>query len=161
MIFVTIGTVWPFDRLICAMDAWAADHPGTPVFAQIGERGEYEPRHMDWARSLDPEPYAGLIGQARVIVAHAGIGSLVTAGRQGLPIVLLPRRAVLKEHVNDHQVATAARFGERPGVHVAADEAGLGAAIEAALHTPPGSLPRLGAHAPEPFLARLRAFAAG
>lgn len=161
MIFVTTGTVWPFDRLIRAMDAWAAAHPDTPAFAQIGT-GAYEPRHMDWARSLDPGPYAGLIGQARVIVAHAGIGSLVTAGRQGLPIVLLPRRAALKEHVNDHQVATAERFAARPGVLVAADEgAGLDAAIAAARAVPPGSLPRLAAHAPEPFLARLRAFAAG
>jgi UDP-N-acetylglucosamine transferase subunit ALG13 len=160
VIFVTIGTVRPFDRLVRAMDVWAAAHPDTPVFAQIGG-GDYEPQHMDWARSLDPDPYAGLIGQAQVIVAHAGIGSLVTAGRQGIPIVLLPRRAALKEHVNDHQVATAARFAARPGVHVAEDEAGLDAAIAAALAVPPGSLPRLGPHAPEPFLARLRAFAAG
>lgn len=160
MIFVTIGTVWPFDRLIRAMDAWAADHPEAPVFAQIGT-GAFEPQHMDWARSLDPEAYAGLIGRARVIVAHAGIGSLVTAGRAGLPIVLVPRRAALKEHVNDHQIATAARFAERPGVLVAADEAALPAVIATAFSLPAGSVPQLGPQAPEPFLARLRAFAAG
>jgi UDP-N-acetylglucosamine transferase subunit ALG13 len=160
VIFVTIGTVRPFDRLIRAMDAWAEAHPETTVFAQIGS-GAYEPQHMDWARRLDPDPYDALVGQTRVIVAHAGIGSLVTAGNRGLPIVLMPRRATLDEHVNDHQIVTAERFASRPGVHLAADEAGLDAAIKAALAVPPGSLPRLGAHAPESFLERLRAFATG
>jgi len=37
VILVTVGSMLPFDRLIEAMDKWAADHPGHSLFAQIGK----------------------------------------------------------------------------------------------------------------------------
>ena len=45
MIFVTIGSMFPFDRLIRAMDAFAQANPGTEILAQIGT-GDYVPAHM-------------------------------------------------------------------------------------------------------------------
>ena len=47
MIFVTIGSMFPFDRLIRVMDGWAAANPGVETLAQIGD-GAYEPAHMRW-----------------------------------------------------------------------------------------------------------------
>ena len=35
MIFATVGTQLPFDRLIAAVDRWAGTRPGREVFAQI------------------------------------------------------------------------------------------------------------------------------
>lgn len=110
MIFVTVGTEFPFDRLIRAMDDWAADNPQDPVIAQIGT-GAYEPRHMTWHRRMGRAAFAELVTAAELIVAHAGIGSLVTAGEYGKPVVLLPRRARFGEQRNDHQLDTAARLG--------------------------------------------------
>ena len=34
-VFVSTGSMMPFDRLIRAMDAWAEDHPATPVFFRV------------------------------------------------------------------------------------------------------------------------------
>lgn len=36
MIFATIGTQLPFDRLLAGLDTWAARNPGVPIVAQAG-----------------------------------------------------------------------------------------------------------------------------
>ena len=85
--------MFPFDRLIRAMDAWAAAQPEpVPLLAQIGDGG-FEPAHMRWVRSLPRDDYARTVAEAEVVVAHAGMGSVITAGEYGKPIVLVPRRA--------------------------------------------------------------------
>ena len=121
MIFVTIGSMFPFDRMIRAMDAWAAAEAGSEdVLAQVGA-GDYEPRHMTWVRKLDRPAYADAIRRSRLVVAHAGVGSIVTAGELCRPIVVLPRRAHLGEHTSDHQVETVGWLRAKPWVHVADD----------------------------------------
>ena len=103
VIFVSVGTELPFDRLIQAMDAWAAEHPDEEVLAQIG-RGRYEPRHMRWSRRLGWDDYDAEVAASRLLVAHAGTGSVLTAGEWAKPIVVLPRRGQYGEHRNDHQM---------------------------------------------------------
>ena len=159
MIFVTVGGELPFDRLIRAMDAFAAAHPAEEVFAQIGSGG-FLPAHMRWTRRLGRADYAAAVAAAGLMVAHAGMGSLLTAGEHGKPVVLLPRRARLGEHRNDHQLDTVRWLGPRPGVFVAAEAADLPAAIAAA-RDPAGAAPAVPREAPPAFLARLRAFALG
>jgi UDP-N-acetylglucosamine transferase subunit ALG13 len=168
VIFVTIGSMFPFDRLIRAMDAWAASQlesgqpaggqpgEGEGVLAQIGDGG-YRPRHMRWVRSLEREEYARTVAAAELVVAHAGMGSVITAGEHGKPIVLLPRRAAAGEHTNDHQVDTARWLRTRPGIYLADAEADLPDAIAAARAGGAGAA--LGTVAPAAFLARIRAFA--
>jgi UDP-N-acetylglucosamine transferase subunit ALG13 len=132
MIFVTIGSIFPFDRMIRAMDAWAAaEGRGEEVFAQIGE-GSFEPTHMRWVRRLERSAYAEAMAQARLIVAHAGVGSVVSAGELGKPIVVMPRRAALGEHTSDDQVETVSWLRGKPGLVVADDEADLPGCIAAA-----------------------------
>lgn len=157
MIFVTIGTMWPFDRLIRAMDDLAAAEPGLELMAQIG-RGHFEPRHMPWVRSLDRAAYAAAIARAEVVVAHAGVGSVVAAGEHGKPIVVLPRRAARGEHSTEHQLETAVWLRGRPGIFVAGEVADLAGCIAAARERAGGVTPVPKA-APATFLARLRGFA--
>ena len=157
MIFVTIGSMFPFDRMIRAMDAWAAEAAGDEeILAQIGE-GAFEPRHMTWVRRLERPDYAAAVARARLIVAHAGVGSVVSAGEQGKPIVVLPRRAARGEHTSDHQVETAGWLRGKPGVQVAEGEADLPACIAAAVAGAAGGerIPR--AADPE-LIARIRRF---
>lgn len=117
MIFATVGTQLPFDRMMEALDAWAAVS-GEHVVAQVG------PSKRDFSR-LDCFQYLAhaeverYFKQARVIVAHAGMGSVLTALKHKRPIILIPRDASRGEHRNDHQQATARWLEGVPGVHIA------------------------------------------
>jgi UDP-N-acetylglucosamine transferase subunit ALG13 len=121
VILVTVGTQLPFDRLIAIMDRIAISI-AEPVVAQTG-LSRYMPQAMRWRQSWDPIAFEQLVSEARVVVAHAGIGSVLSAQRHGKPVVLVARSAILGEHRNDHQRATAARFAGRPGIYVAETEA--------------------------------------
>jgi UDP-N-acetylglucosamine transferase subunit ALG13 len=124
VIFVTVGTQLPFDRLIRAMDAWAESHPETEIFAQIGNGG-YQPRSMAWAAHLPADAFRRKIEGAELIVSHAGTGNVLLALEYRKPIIVMPRRAALNEHRNDHQSATAEWLRQRPGVIVVDDAAAL------------------------------------
>lgn len=123
MIIVTVGMQLGFDRLIAAMDALAPGL-GMPVIAQTG-KGTYQPQHMEARAKIAPSEFESLMGEAKLIVAHAGIGTVLTAARCRKPILLMPRRADLEEHRNDHQLATARKLAGRPGILVAMDETEL------------------------------------
>jgi UDP-N-acetylglucosamine transferase subunit ALG13 len=160
VIFVTIGSMFPFDRMIRAMDAWAVEAgQGEEILAQIGA-GAFEPRHMTWVRALDRPAYADAIRRSRLVVAHAGIGSIVTAAELGRAIVVLPRRAAFGEHTSDHQVETVSRLHGRPGMLVAETEADLPACI-AAVAAADAAGARLEKTADPAFIARLRRFIEG
>ncbi|MEL6104150.1 MAG: glycosyltransferase [Pseudomonadota bacterium] len=127
MIFVTIGTVFPFDRMIRAMDAYA-ETSEIECIAQIGD-GAFTPSHMSWHQSLPANQYTRMVEEADVIVSHAGMGSAITALQTATPIVMLPRRQEAGEHNTDHQMATARWLEEKPGVFIAWDEGELGKRI--------------------------------
>jgi UDP-N-acetylglucosamine transferase subunit ALG13 len=129
VIFVTVGTQLAFDRMVCAVDGWAALHPDEAVFAQIGPATAL-PLHMQHERFLSPARADELMRSAEVIVAHAGMGSVLTALALQRPIIIVPRRADRGEHRNDHQLATARWLQRRPGVFVAWDETEVGGLLD-------------------------------
>lgn len=111
----------PFDRLIRALDAWLATRPGRfEVLAQVGE-SVCAVDHMKTVSTLNPGEFRRKVGEADLIVAHAGMGSVLTAMEFGKPLVVLPRLGALHETRNDHQVATANWLKSKPGIHVAMD----------------------------------------
>jgi UDP-N-acetylglucosamine transferase subunit ALG13 len=129
VIFLTIGTHEPFDRLLRVVDGWVgARKNGTAeVFGQITDPGAggYRPRHFRWVTRMSPADYDARVAEADFLIAHAGMGSIITAMRHSKPIVILPRRGSLRETRNDHQFYTAAKLGGKPGIFVAMDEAAL------------------------------------
>ena len=129
MIFLTIGSHEPFDRLVRAVDDWVAQS-GAEVFGQITDRAAYQPVNFPATGNLGVSDYQARCAEADFLVAHAGMGSILTALQLGKPIVVLPRRGHLKETRNDHQYATAERLGTRPGITVALSEADLPAALD-------------------------------
>jgi UDP-N-acetylglucosamine transferase subunit ALG13 len=159
VIFVTVGSDLPFSRLVKQLDLWSRDHPGQPVFAQIGRLGpsDYVPETIEWVEMLTADEFDRRFAEARLIVAHAGMGSIISALASGKPIVILPRRAQLKEHRNDHQLATAERFADRSGIFVAWSEADLADTIGRALAQSDGaSVETLPEFAPMDLTERLR-----
>lgn len=127
MILLTVGTQLPFDRLVRLMDE-IAPVIDDEVIAQIGW-GSFEPEHMTWHRMIEPVRFERYVSEARFIVSHAGIGSLLTAERHNKPIILFPRTCYLGEHRNEHQIATATMISGRPGLTVASNEEQLRHAV--------------------------------
>ncbi|MCA0942148.1 glycosyltransferase family 28 protein [Salipiger pacificus] len=124
MIFATVGTQLPFPRLIDALNAIAPRH-GEPVIAQVGASLTEHWANLDARRTLAPQEFSALFSEARVVVSHAGIGSILSARRFGKPLILFPRRAALGEHRNDHQMATVRHVKGLRGVHVAFEQGEL------------------------------------
>lgn len=158
MIFVCVGTQLAFDRLIVAVDQWAGAEPGREVFAQIGP-SRLRPRHIQHAEFVSPKECSERMTGADAVVAHAGIGTILTALELGKPLLVMPRRAEFGEHRNDHQLATARRFAELGSVSVAFDETELASRLDELDQVT--ARPQIGACAPEGLLAALRAFIIG
>lgn len=127
-IFVTVGTQLPFDRLIDAVDAWAAANPRAEVFAQIGSGRA--PRHCDHAAHISGAEFGHRVAAADIVVAHAGMGTLLMALDLGRPLVVFPRSAALGEHRNEHQRATVAKLGHLASLSVVESSAELAAALD-------------------------------
>lgn len=124
MIFVTVGTDLPFDRMLRVIDAWAGESGRQDVFAQIGEGG-WEPRNIAFSHFLQPPQFVEKFKASSIIISHAGMGTILSALHHGKPILVMPKKASLGEHRNEHQTATAKRMMEYGNVNVAFDEAEL------------------------------------
>ncbi|HPF13097.1 MAG: hypothetical protein H6830_00960 [Planctomycetes bacterium] len=155
MILVTVGTQGPFDRLVRAVDAWAAAHPEQRLVAQIGAT-DFQPAAMESAANLDPIRFERLLREADCIVAHAGMGTILKALELGKPVLIMPRRAALGEQRNEHQLATAERFARLGVVQVAADEHELPAKLDVLVQQ--GNVERISNSASPELIGRLRGF---
>jgi UDP-N-acetylglucosamine transferase subunit ALG13 len=136
LIFVTVGNSHnPFQRLIRAADD-AAARLDEPVVIQSGHSPR-DTRHARCVPFLGLDEYEAQARQSRLIVAHAGSGSVITAFRHGKPLILMARRKRFGEHVNDHQLelAGALRGDERVRVVESAEE------LWHAIQTPPSGRP--------------------
>lgn len=134
MILVTVGTQLPFDRLVKAADD-VAPELNWHGFDQIG-KGAYQPRNLNWSAIISPLEFDGYFRDCRVIVAHAGIGTVLAARRFGKTIILFPRKASLGEHRNNHRLATVGQLEGRPGIYVARSEAELRSLLSRDIEAP-------------------------
>lgn len=155
MIFVTVGTDLPFNRLVRVVDEWAQATGRQDVFAQIGET-DWQPAHVAWSRFLQPSEFARRFAEAEVVVAHAGMGTILSALQWEKPILAMPRRASLGEHRNEHQLATARLLSELGKINVAMDDAELRAMLDGLGELRPRE--KIGAYASEPLITALREF---
>ncbi|QEC50087.1 glycosyltransferase [Baekduia soli] len=150
MIFVTTGTnEQGFDRLVAA----ARELPGDEeLLVQYGSSTELHGRGR-WEAFLSWEEMTAAMTQARVVVAHAGVGSILLAHRCGRRPVVMPRRVALGEAVDDHQLELAQRLHARGEVTLALDGDALARAVAVApsMLAGTGSGPATG-----PLVAELR-----
>jgi len=131
MIFLTVGTYpIPFDRLVKAIDTVAMERlVEEKIFAQIG-LCEYQPQNIEYVEILEKGDFDSYFRKATSIISHAGIGTITMALDFNKPLLVMPRRKHLKEHVNDHQVATARKFEELGHILVAYETEELPVKIE-------------------------------
>ncbi|MCE4225056.1 glucuronosyltransferase [Methylobacterium sp. C25] len=124
MIFITVGTQGPFDRLVRAVDDWAGQTGRRDLFAQVGP-SDYSPKQFKAKQFLHPDEFRASVETSEFTIAHAGMGSIITALEFGKRVIVMPRRCNLREHRNDHQVATAERLSQLGLVQAVFDEAEL------------------------------------
>ena len=122
MIFLTVGTLFPFDRLVKYVDeAVGAGLIKEEIFAQIG-KGAEEPKYIAYTDVLEKEKFDSYVNRASCLISHAGMGTITMSLNQGKPLLVVPRLHCYREHINDHQVGTARKF-EQLGHVLAAYEA--------------------------------------
>jgi UDP-N-acetylglucosamine transferase subunit ALG13 len=132
MIFATVGTQLPFDRLLVALNTWAAQNPDVEIHAQTGDTTA-SLDDMNTHKFLNNDVFMDLFGRAEIVVAHAGMGTILAASEMGKTVVIMPRLAAEGEHRNDHQVATCERMSVLSNVIVADDETQVPGALDWAI----------------------------
>lgn len=124
VIFVTVGTQLPFDRLLLSVDRWAGNNSDTEVIVQsCSSNVQFE--NIKVAQFFSPQEYKKIVDRCDVIIGHAGMGTIITAHEHNTPLVIMSRLYKLGEHRNDHQLSTAKKFHGVEGVYVVDDEAGF------------------------------------
>lgn len=122
MIFLTVGTQFPFDRLVKAVDkAVGQDGFEETVLAQIG-CSSYKPQNFEAVSTLEKQLFDKRFQEATCIISHAGIGTITMALENNKPLLVMPRLKKHGEVVNDHQVAIAKKFEEFGHILVANTE---------------------------------------
>jgi beta-1,4-N-acetylglucosaminyltransferase len=116
-VLVTVGTnEAPFDRLVHA----AAGLTGESVVVQHGS-SRVRPHGARCVDYVPFEAFDALVASARVVVTHAGIGSVAAALAHGRRPIVVPRLRRLGEAVDDHQVSFARRLEQASLVTVVED----------------------------------------
>jgi len=126
VILVTIGTnEQPFDRVVRAAAALDVDEQ---LIVQYGSSRAVAPRE-GWVEFLPFDELAALAREARVVVCHAGVGSIMMARRCGHRPIVVPRRYSLQEAVDDHQVGLSRQLARSGLVTLVEDVETLADAI--------------------------------
>jgi UDP-N-acetylglucosamine transferase subunit ALG13 len=110
MIFLTVGTQFPFDRLVKAVDKAAGTNGfDEQIVAQIGD-SFYCPENFEATPSVEKAVFDQHFNKADSIISHAGMGTITMALDHRKPLLVMPRLKKYGEVVNDHQLAIAKKF---------------------------------------------------
>ncbi len=125
MIFLTVGTQFPFDRLVKTIDDIVGkDLINEEIFSQIGESA-YKPKNFKSVAFLEKNVFNNYLKNASRVIGHAGTGTIITALEYDKPLLVMPRLSKYHEVVHDHQVAIAKKFEEQKHILVAYQEEDL------------------------------------
>lgn len=105
MILVTLGTQdKSFKRLLEEVDKLIEDKIITDeVIVQAGST-KYESANMKIFDLIPKDEFEKLMKDARIIITHAGVGSILTGLLNNKKVIAVPRLKKYGEHVNDHQL---------------------------------------------------------
>lgn len=122
MIFCSVGTQLPFERLVDYLFKWSNDFnvESKNIVIQAGKSVNKKSGSNILVRDFIGESdFSSYFKEAEVIISHAGMGNIISSIELNKPIVIVPRLSTLNEHRNDHQVDSAKRFSNLSSVFVA------------------------------------------
>lgn len=128
MILVSTGTNGdPFDRLLDAVGSLRTDEE---IVVQHGP-SHVRPYGARCIAYVAFDEYTQLVHEARVVVTHAGTGSVLVTLMGGKRPIVVPRLARYREAVDDHQLFFARRLASVGLVQIVEDVALLGELLAA------------------------------
>lgn len=157
MIFLTVGTQFPFDRLVKAVDSVVRAGLVTEhIIGQIGQT-KYRPGSFPAVQFMEKQIFDGCIRRASAIIGHAGMGTIEMALELGKPLLVMPRRKEFGEVVNNHQFEIAEKFEKLGHILVAYHEDDMAEKIrELGTFTP-----KVREHNAEALIDRIAGFLSG
>lgn len=100
LIFVTLGTQdKQFKRLLDAVEKLDIDEK---IIAQTGST-KFESNKMEIHKYLTNDEFIKYMNEARVIITHAGVGTIIQGLKLNKKMIVAARKKEYKEHVNNHQ----------------------------------------------------------
>jgi len=154
-IFIIVGSIFPFDRLIKIVDNWAQDKNDMTIIAQIGKTN-YIPQNMKYYDKLGAKEFNECFSGSDLIISHAGMGVILKSLVEQKPVIVFPRKCELNEVTTNHQIATAKALDKLNFVNIAMDEVDLLCYLEN-----PGSIiskHKIGEFASPPLINTLKEF---
>ena len=111
MILVTLGTQdKTFTRLLDSIQKEIdKENKKEEVIVQAGFT-KYESKDMEIFDLIDREKFNDLIKKCDILITHGGVGSILNGLKKGKRIIVCPRLAKYKEHMNNHQVQIVEQF---------------------------------------------------
>lgn len=113
MILVIVGTQdMAFDRLIEQVITYAKnDIDREEIVIQAGCSQQLQaPDYVRYCDYVEHDTLQDLMHKARILVVHAGVGTIMEALKLDKPLIVVPRLHQYGEHHNDHQVEIAQSF---------------------------------------------------
>ena len=122
MIFVTLGTQdKSFHRLLELIDEEIEKKQiKEEVIAQVGYT-KYQSKNMKIIDYLPKPELEEQIAKCRILITHAGVGSIFDGLKNNKKIIVVPRLSKYQEHVNDHQIQIASEL-EKEGYVISVTE---------------------------------------
>jgi len=157
MIFVTVGSQLPFDRMIEAVDEVAPLLQGKQIIAQVFGM-KYQPKNIQTLDYIHPKDFKNYVDSAELIISHAGTGTILSVAQMQKPLIVFPRLGKLKETRNNHQIDTCVRLEQITNLQVAYNKEQLAEKIRLYLA---GKLPimeKVPAHASTQMLDSIKNF---
>lgn len=112
MIFVTVGTSdFDFIRLVKFMDE-SAKNIREEIIIQKGKTN-YKTKNCKGFDFIEDKKYHKYMQNARIIITHAGVGSILTCLKYNKKPVIVPRLKKYGEHIDNHQIEIAKKFSEK------------------------------------------------
>lgn len=135
MILIVLGTQkFQLNRLLQKIDELVDNGSiNEEVFAQIGY-SDYIPKNYNYTQFLDKDTFEKKISECDVLIAHSGVGTIISGINHHKPVIVFPRRVEYNEHVDDHQLEIAESFSNQNFVLTCNDTETLADMIETAKH---------------------------
>lgn len=110
--FISLGNSHQsFERLLKKVEEFIDELP-KPILIQRGHT-EFSSKKAEIIRFMDMSAFESAINSHSLIILHGGAGSIIQAVSQQKVPVVMARRRISNEHIDDHQIEFVAKLSSQ------------------------------------------------